>query len=377
MGLRSKQIKKVLLQEANLNFAKAIQLAQQTEAIERKLPMLANTSRGATAAVNALHHKPFKKNNEKPRVSPQKYPGSQQTYKSENIRKQKSKPAPSGSYYLCGLSQHWADKRSHKRMKFNNCGKKGHLVKICRSSVNAVMNTLTKESTTGLENLNLSCLYSAHADMKPAEEIIINVQIGSASIPMLLETGAKVSILTKATWLALSSPRLEKSSVVLQTYPDQKIPVKGSFSSNASVKEHSESVIFFVVDVNNAKIFGHDMLLKFPLNCANICRKLKLPVIKPATPDINLLTVENAAREFPHLKSNKIGCVKDVKVHVTLRSGAKPAFYNARKVPFALESKVDNLLKHREDEDIIQSIERSKWAAPIVVVSKPGRDIRV
>ena len=43
-GLRSAQIKKVLLQEANLNFAKAIQLAQQTEAIERELPMLANTS---------------------------------------------------------------------------------------------------------------------------------------------------------------------------------------------------------------------------------------------------------------------------------------------------------------------------------------------
>ena len=87
------------------------------------------------------------------------------------------------------------------------------------------------------------------------------------------------------------------------------------------------------------------MLLKFLIDWANICCKLKLPVIKPATPDINLLTVEDAAREFPDLFSNKLECVKDVEVPVKLRPDAKPAFYNARKIPFALKSKVDNVLK--------------------------------
>ena len=169
--------------------------------------------------------------------------------------------------------------------------------------------------------------------MKSAEEIVINLQIGSASVPLLLNTGAKVSLLTNATWISLGSPLIEKSSVVLQTYSDQKMPVKSSFLSNASVKEHSESVIFIVVDVNSTNIFSRDMLLKFPLDWANICRKLKLPVIKPATPDINLLAVEDTAREFPDLFSNKLGCVKHVKVHVKLRPAAKPAFNNARKIP--------------------------------------------
>ena len=89
------------------------------------------------------------------------------------------------------------------------------------------------------------------------------------------------------------------------------MPVKGSFSSNANVKEHFESVIFFVVDVNSANIFGCNMLLKFPLDWANICCKLKLPVIKPDTPDINLLTVEDAVRQFPDFFSNKLGCIKN------------------------------------------------------------------
>ena len=68
------------------------------------------------------------------------------------MQKQKKKLAPSRSCYRQGSSQHWADKCSHKGTKCNNCGKKGHLAKVCRSFVNAVMNKLTEESTTGVEN---------------------------------------------------------------------------------------------------------------------------------------------------------------------------------------------------------------------------------
>ena len=38
--------------------------------------------------------------------------------------------------------------------------------------------------------------------MKSAEEIFFNVQMGSVSIPMLLDTGLKVNLLKNATWIA-------------------------------------------------------------------------------------------------------------------------------------------------------------------------------
>ena len=79
-GLRSTQIKKVFFKDANLDFTKNIQLAQQSEAIERDLLMFDNTSTSATAAVNALHQQLFKKNYQEPRTSPQKHSGSQQAY---------------------------------------------------------------------------------------------------------------------------------------------------------------------------------------------------------------------------------------------------------------------------------------------------------
>ena len=90
--------------------------------------------------------------------------------------------------------------------------------------MNAVTNTntLKQKSTIGVENLNVSFLYFVHADMKSAKEIIINMQIESASIPKLLDTGAKVRLQTNVTWIALRSPQRENSSVVLQTYSGQK-----------------------------------------------------------------------------------------------------------------------------------------------------------
>ena len=66
-----------------------------------------------------------------------------------------------------------------------------------------------------------------------------------------------------------------------------------------------------------------------------------------------------------------------MKVQVKLRPDAKPTFYNAKKIPFAPGSKVDNVLKQWEDEDVIQLIEKSEWVSPIVVVPKPGGEVRV
>ena len=37
--------------------------------------------------------------------------------------------------------------------------------------------------------------------------------------------------------------------------------------------------------------------------------------------------------------------LNDVEVHFKLRPDVKPIFYNARKIPFALESKIGNVLK--------------------------------
>ena len=61
----------MLPEEANLNFA------QQSEAIKRDFLMFAKTSMIATATVNSLHHRSFKKKIHELHANPQKYSGFQ------------------------------------------------------------------------------------------------------------------------------------------------------------------------------------------------------------------------------------------------------------------------------------------------------------
>ena len=46
-------------------------------------------------------------------------------------------------------------------------------------------------------------------------------------------------------------------------------------------------------------------------------------------------------------------------------------------MPYALKQKVEAELDHLEQQGIIKKVERSNWAAPIVVVPKTDKSIRI
>jgi len=55
----------------------------------------------------------------------------------------------------------------------------------------------------------------------------------------------------------------------------------------------------------------------------------------------------------------------------------KPVFQKARPVPYALRPAVEKELKKMEDEGIIEPVEVSNWATPIVCVPKTDGSVRV
>ena len=73
----------------------------------------------------------------------------------------------------------------------------------------------------------------------------------------------------------------------------------------------------------------------------------------------------------------KLGkCAKTI-VFIHLKDDREPIFYNACPIPFAVKQKVQNKLDRLVDLGVLQKINYSNWAAPIVVVNKLNGKVRL
>ena len=78
------------------------------------------------------------------------------------------------------------------------------------------------------------------------------------------------------------------------------------------------------------------------------------------------------------LMRDDIGTMNGVKGHLQVNSDAEPRFCKARNVPYALRDKVEEELSRLERDGIIEPVEFSDWAAPIVpVLEGNGQNVRI
>ena len=86
------------------------------------------------------------------------------------------------------------------------------------------------------------------------------------------------------------------------------------------------------------------------------------------------LEVDEMKGIFPKVFSQRLGCLKDIKVNIPIVEDAKPKFFKARPVPYSLRKRVDDELEKLEKQNVWKKVKYSRWAAPIVVVLKDAKD---
>jgi len=73
----------------------------------------------------------------------------------------------------------------------------------------------------------------------------------------------------------------------------------------------------------------------------------------------------------------ELGRVQGVKANIYVDPQAQSKFIQPHNVPYALKGKVENKLGHLEKEGVIEKIQSSDWAAPIVPVVKQDGSVRI
>ena len=178
------------------------------------------------------------------------------------------------------------------------CWKKGYIARVCRSKLTQPHPQYNKQLSASrkppratnllrddIEDPNSdsdSCnnLYSVSQNrIKP---LVATVKINDATLQMEIDTGASISLISKATfdklWVRNSVPDLRPSDVLLKTYTGEPLQVCGAVDVEVTYNEQTVVLPFVVVESKGPTLLGCDWLQHLKLDWTS-CTQLVHPRI--------------------------------------------------------------------------------------------------
>ena len=120
-----------------------------------------------------------------------------------------------------------------------------------------------------------------------------------------------------------------------------------------------------IMDGVGPGLLEHDWLKVFKLKWAKICHIGASASHEPVV------------EQYPEVFRSGLGRVKNMTAKIHVDPLAQSKFFKPRSVPYVMKGKVELELGHLQKEGIIEPVEFSDWAAPIVPVLKSDGQVRI
>ena len=187
---------------------------------------------------------------------------------------------------------------------------------------------------------------------------------GSSKVNFELDTGASVSVISEKTWRDdLKGIPLKKSGISLRTYTGKRLKVVGKVDVNVEYEKQTASLPLHVLEGNGPSLLGRNWLRSIQLNWGSIKRVVN-----------NLDELLDKHRE---VFQDELGVFKNVKAKLHIKPDVKPKYCKPRSVPYALREPIERGIERLVEQGVLEKVEYSDWAAPIVPVMKPDGSVRI
>ena len=278
-------------------------------------------------------------------------------------------------------TRHTQEKCFYKTANCHNCGKQGHIAKVCKAQKREkkqgyqetkiperkrtnkyVKQEELPEDIEENETWEVFAIKTVQDRQEP--EIELELYLNGSRIIMELDTGASISIISEETWRTrLPKVKLEQSKIILKTYTGE--PMKVLRETEVSVKYNNQEakLPLVVVKGRGPSLLGRNWLKVIQLDWRSI---KYIPT-----------ELESLLYKYGELFKEELGTMRGVNAKLSVKQDAIPKFCRARPVPYAIREAIEKDLFRMQQLGVIEKVSYSDWATPVVPVPKPDGSVRL
>lgn len=191
------------------------------------------------------------------------------------------------------------------------------------------------------------------------------MQLNDVCIPLLVDTGASVSLLNMHTYNSFfSALPLSAPTTSLSAYGDAKIDLVGSIKLAVGYGNKVVSSFLFQVSRRGANLMGLDLFSALGFSLVD-------------TKGTAILAVTTSWQQKWPLLFEGLGCLTTFAHQPLLNPDIKPVIQPLRRIPLALRDDVTTELKQMLDDGVIEAVNASPWISNLAVAKKKSGGLRV
>jgi transposase InsO family protein len=375
IGIRNPKIRQALLKEQDPDLQAAEKLILAAERLEQDVRHFAHPLKDNNSSVDKIHDQQFKSNKQK-----QTYSNKNRDYKSNNHNDKRrdyklnnlDKDRTYNPCETCGSTKHLRSNCKFRDYTCNYCKKNGHLEKVCRQKKNEQLSTKHITTVSKLNSSNLSISPIRSLDFS----CMISLEVNGNPITFEIDTGSSHTIISMLDWHRLQSPTLSSSTLRLKCYSGKSLAISGECVVPVKYNNHTYNLQLIVVQDAHPPLLGLQWIRFLHLDLNHL--------IRDAQPDnyhihqvVFASKLQTILQKYNHVLNNKLGHCTKMKAHIELKPNATPKFFKPRPIPFAYIDGVKEEITRKVAAGILERVDTSLWAAPIVPVKKPNGKIRI
>ncbi|CAH8670750.1 unnamed protein product [Schistosoma haematobium] len=289
-------------------------------------------------------------------------------------------PKPATKCWYCG-AWHFSRFCRFRNHRCTICNKVGHKELVCRTRES--LRSKRTRRPHQYENKYINSVYStlalSVADKRRYVELIVN----GVHIRLQLDTASDITLISKRTWYLIGCPKVLPTEHTARNASGDILKLVGMIKCSVKFRGNYFTGNCYLTNRHELDLIGIDWIDKLnlwdvPLNEICTMKSASNPRDPPTVHVTKkVVTIEDLLQKHKNLFQNKLGCCTIEKAKLYLRQDVKPVFRPKRQVPYAAIDKVDKELDRLEKLGVIQPVNYSAWAAPIVVVQKASGAIRL